>query len=97
MRLASSIARVAGSFQVFVRRCLRPRGIPSDCFSAPAAVSRSSSVAAAIEGNATAHATAPKPLAGTRSAVPLGATNEARSALATTPEGNGAGDFGDAK
>ena len=96
MRLDSSIARVAGSFQVFVRKWLRLRVILSDSITVPAAASKSSSAAAAIVGNATARASARKLHDATRSAVPLDATSEARSVLATMLADSTAGGFADA-
>ena len=77
MRLAGSIARVADSFQAFVRKWLRQRNVLLDSFTVPAAASRLWSAAAATVASAIVHRSALEPPVATRSDVRLDATNAA--------------------
>ena len=85
MRLAGSIARVADSFQAFVRKWLRRRSALPDSSTVSAAVSRWWSAAVVIVANGTALRSVLGPLAATRSGVRLDAISGANSAPAITP------------
>ncbi len=85
MRLAGSIARVADSFQVFVRKWLRRRSALPDSSTVSAAASRWWSAVVAIVASGTALQSVLGPLATSRSGARLDAISGANSALAITP------------